>query len=289
MTAMAIRFWGVRGSIASPGPRTAGVGGNTSCVEVTTPDGDVLVLDAGTGIRALGDELVGRKVGQAYLLLSHLHWDHIQGLPFFLPAWLPSCRLDVVGAVSTSTPELSLKQSLEQQMQPPHFPVRLSDMGSHLAFRQIESGQVVKLGGATVTCKRLNHPGGVTGYRIEAGGRAIVYATDTEHYGCPDPHLVALARGADVLVYDAMYTEDEYAGRKGPSKVGWGHSTWEAGCAVADAAGVDRLVLFHHDPSRSDAEVEAIERDASIRRPGTVAAREGLEVILPARVVAKAA
>lgn len=290
---LAIRFWGVRGSIASPGPLTAEVGGNTSCVEVRCGD-DVVIFDAGTGIRSLGDDLVRRKVGHAFLCLSHLHWDHIQGLPFFLPAWLPSSRLDIVGAPSTSTPDLGLKASLELQMQPPHFPVRLSDMASLLAFRQVESGQCIALGEASLRVKRLNHPGGVMGYRVDFAGRSVVYATDTEHYACPDPHLVDLARGADVLVYDAMYTEDEYAGRKGPNlggvaKVGWGHSTWEAGSAVADAAGVDRLVLFHHDPSRTDAQVLDLERSASTRRPGTVAAREGLEIRLDARAVPKAA
>jgi phosphoribosyl 1,2-cyclic phosphodiesterase len=281
MTNVAIRFWGVRGSIASPGPETAGVGGNTSCVEITTASGEVLVLDAGTGIRALGERLVRREVHQAHLLLSHLHWDHIQGLPFFVPAWLPSSRLEVIGARSTSTPELGLEASLDLQMRPPHFPVRLCDMRSQLSFREVESGDEFCIGDATVRAATLNHPGGVTGYRIETGGRVIVYATDTEHFAAPDPQLVTLARGADVLVYDAMYTEDEYRGRKGGSKVGWGHSTWEAGVAVADAAGVDRLVLFHHDPSRDDAQVQAIERDAAARRPGTVAAREGLEVLLP--------
>jgi phosphoribosyl 1,2-cyclic phosphodiesterase len=285
---LTIRFWGVRGSIASPGPLTAEVGGNTSCVEVRCGD-DVVIFDAGTGIRSLGDDLVRRKASHAYLCLSHLHWDHIQGLPFFLPAWLPTSRLDIVGAASTSTPELGLKASLEAQMQPPHFPVRLSDMASLLAFRQVESGQQLTLGGASVRVKRLNHPGGVMGYRVDFEGRSVVYATDTEHYACPDPHLVELARGADVLVYDAMYTEDEYAGRKGMSKVGWGHSTPDAGCAVADAAGVDRLVLFHHDPSRTDAQVAELERAASTKRPGTVAAREGLEIRLDRRAVPKAA
>jgi len=175
-------------------------------------------------------------------------------------------------------------------MQPPHFPVRLSDMRSHLAFHEVEAGDVVTIGGATVRVARLHHPGGVTGYRIESGGRAIVYATDTEQRaGGVDPTLVALARDADVLIYDAMYTDDEYAGRSGAPKIGWGHSTWEAGCAVADAAGVDRLVLFHHDPARSDAQVEAIERLAAARRPGTVAAREGLEVSLGRPALPRAA
>ncbi|MDQ3036981.1 MAG: MBL fold metallo-hydrolase, partial [Myxococcota bacterium] len=281
---MEIRFWGVRGSIASPGARTAGVGGNTSCVEVRCGD-RVIVLDAGTGLRGLGDRLAREGVRSVHLLLSHLHWDHIQGLPFFAPAWMPGTRVDIFGAPSTSTPGLSLEQSIAQQMMPPHFPVRLADMRAEIGFAEIEPGASAVLGDVTLRAARLRHPGGVLGWRIEHGGRSVVYATDTEHdasgpESCPDPHLVALARGADVLIYDAMYTEDEYAGRSGPSKVGWGHSTWEAGVAVADAAGVAQLVLFHHDPMRDDAAVEAIEREADARRPGTIAAREGLELAL---------
>jgi len=285
---LSVKFWGVRGSIASPGRDMAGVGGNTSCVEVRFGE-QVLILDAGTGIRALGDQLVRERASHATLLLSHLHWDHIQGLPFFVPAWLPSARLDVIGAPSTASPGLGLKESLSLQMQPPHFPVRLSDMGALLSFRQVDSGQEITLGDVKVTARRLNHPGGVMAYRIDAGGRSVVYATDTEHYSCPDPYLVKLARGADVLVYDSMYTEAEYRGEVGPSKVGWGHSTWEAGVAVADAARVGQLVLFHHDPQRTDREVAALEAQADIVRPGTIAAREGAEIVLAAKPLARAA
>jgi phosphoribosyl 1,2-cyclic phosphodiesterase len=275
---MKVRFWGVRGSIATPGAETSGVGGNTSCVEVRVGE-HVLILDAGTGIRALGDQLLRERLSHATLLLSHLHWDHIQGLPFFIPAWLPSSRLDVIGAASTSTPHLGIKESLEMQMQPPHFPVRLSDMGACITFRALDSGQRIDLHGGEikVTARRLNHPGGVMGYRIEAFGKSVVYATDTEHYACPDPYLVALAKDADVLIYDAMYTQAEYAGEVGPSKVGWGHSTWQAGVEVANAARVKQLVLFHHDPTRNDRAVHAIEMQADHVRPGTIAAREGHE------------
>lgn len=278
---ISIRFWGVRGSIATPGPQTAGVGGNTSSVEVRCGDA-VLVLDAGTGARALGDRLAREGVRDVALLFSHLHWDHIQGLPFFAPAWIPGTQLVIHGAASTSTPGLSLRESIARQMMPPHFPVRLEDMRADLAFAEIEPGRSARLAGGEVTLRasRLNHPGGVLGWRIEHAGRSVVYATDTEHYACPDPHLVALARGADVLIYDAMYTEDEYAGRIGPSKVGWGHSTWEAGVAVADAAGVGQLVLFHHDPTRDDDAVRALEREAAARRAGTIAAREGMAIEL---------
>lgn len=266
-----IRFWGVRGSIASPGAHTVRTGGNTPCVEVRCGE-RTIVLDAGTGLRSLGERMLAEGRTEATVLLSHLHWDHIQGLPFFLPAWLGGHRLTFAGMPG-------LREALDAQMQPPCFPVRLSDMSAALEFCEIDA---LRLGDVTVRAAKLNHPGGVLGYRIEHAGTSVVYATDTEHYSCPDPHLVALAKDADVLIYDAMYTEAEYAGRVGPSKVGWGHSTWEAGVAVADAANVGRLVLFHHDPQRSDDAIDALEREAATRRPGTVAAREGAELVLRA-------
>lgn len=271
---LTIRFFGVRGSIASPGPGTVRTGGNTPCVEVRYGD-TRLILDAGTGIRPLGEEMLREGDEEATLLLSHLHWDHIQGLPFFLPAWIPGHRVTLLGTHG-------LRDALDAQMRAPHFPVRLSDMKAELSFVEVASGGDVRVGDVTIRAVTLNHPGGVYGYRIEAGGRSVVYATDTEHYSCPDPHLVALAKDADVLIYDAMYTEDEYAGRVGPTKVGWGHSTWEAGVAVAEAAGVSRLALFHHDPQRTDDGVDAIERAAAARFEGAFAAREGAEIVLEA-------
>jgi phosphoribosyl 1,2-cyclic phosphodiesterase len=284
---MEIRFWGVRGSIAVPGPGTAGIGGNTSCVEVRCGDA-ILILDAGTGIRGLGDLLLREGASSVDLLLSHLHWDHIQGLPFFAPAWVPGKRIAIHGAPSTSTPWVSLEQSIRQQMMPPHFPVSLADMRGAIAFDEVVPGVSASLAsGPSIRAARLGHPGGVLGWRIEHEGRSVVYATDTEHPASGvDPQLVLLARDADVLIYDAMYTEAEYAA----SRVGWGHSTWEAGVAVAEAAGVSQLVLFHHDPMRDDDAVEAIERAASARRQGTIAAREGIRIVLePRHEEAKAA
>jgi phosphoribosyl 1,2-cyclic phosphodiesterase len=235
-----------------------------------------LILDAGTGIRALGERMRREQAREFKLLSSHLHWDHNQGLPFFLPAWIPGHRVTMVG-------RSGIREALAAQMTPPCFPVRIEDMKAELSFRELASGEAMRAGDTIVRAAALNHPGGVYGYRIEHGGASVVYATDTEHYACPDPHLVELARGADVLIYDAMYTPDEYAGRTGPAKVGWGHSTWEAGVAVAEAAGVSRHVLFHHDPERSDDEVDELERRAALARPGTVAAREGDAIVLSAR------
>jgi phosphoribosyl 1,2-cyclic phosphodiesterase len=272
---MEIRFWGVRGSIASPGPDTAGVGGNTSCVEVVAGD-RLIVLDAGTGLRTLGNALVRERRRPSIaltLLLSHFHWDHIQGLPFFVPAYLPQTELVVVGS---SDGRHSLRDKLSRQMTEPHFPVQLDDLSAQMTFLEARAGRPFELGpDVQVRVARLNHPGGVFAYRIEHAGASLVYATDTEHYACIDPALRVLAEGADVLVYDAQYTPDEYQG-----KVGWGHSTYVAGAEVARSAGVKKLVLFHHDPQRDDAGVAAIERAAQALFPSTVAAREGLALTI---------
>ena len=277
---MKIRFWGVRGSIAAPGPETATVGGNTSCVEVRCGERRI-ILDAGTGLRALGDAMLAEKQPiDATLLLSHFHWDHIQGLPFFVPAYLPSTKLTIMGS---SDGRHSLRDKLSRQMTEPHFPVQLDDLSAALSYREVRPLQRVELDDVVITVARLNHPGGVFACRIEHRGRALVYATDTEHYACVDPALKALADGADALIYDAQYTPAEYRGDGGRSKVGWGHSTWVAGVEVARAAGVKQLVLYHHDPQRSDEGVRAIEAEARAELAGTIAAVEGMTLDLEER------
>ncbi len=269
---MEIRFWGVRGSIASPGPETAAVGGNTSCVELVCGEARI-ILDAGTGLRGLGNHLLAQPSPvEATLLLSHYHWDHIQGLPFFVPMYLKSTSLTIVGA---SNGVATVRQALEHQMRAPVFPVRLDETAARIATREVAPGGVFEVGEAVVRVARGNHPGGVVAYRIEHEGRSVVYATDTEHYACVDPALRALAEGADVLVYDSQYLPEEY-----PSKLGWGHSTYAHGVELARSAGVGRYVLFHHDPSRTDAQVAAIESRANELLPGTIAAREGLVLSL---------
>ncbi|WP_146652678.1 MBL fold metallo-hydrolase [Labilithrix luteola] len=268
---MMVHFWGVRGSIASPGAATAGVGGNTSCVEVVCGETRI-VLDAGTGLRGLGSELMGRQEPLALtLLLSHYHWDHIQGLPFFAPLYMKDAELTIVGARGTT----SIRETLHRQMSAPVFPVRLDEVGAKLETREVTPGSTFAVGEATVRVARGNHPGGVLAYRIEHQGRSIVYATDTEHYACVDPALRALAEGADVLIYDAQYTPEEYA-----NKVGWGHSTFLHGTDLARSAGAGGLVLFHHDPARSDARVLEIEARAREYFPASMAAREGMQIDL---------
>jgi phosphoribosyl 1,2-cyclic phosphodiesterase len=269
-----VRFWGVRGSIPSPGADTVIVGGNTSCVEIVG-GGTRLILDAGTGLRPLGDHLVAqRQTERVNLLLSHVHWDHVMGLPFFVPLYMPSTTIEVM----TGPAGPPLAQLLHRQMSAPMFPVDIRDVASRVVCRDLCEGERFAVGALSVEVARLRHPDPVYAYRIEYGGRSVVYATDTEHVdGCVDRSLVQLAGGADVLIYDAQYTPEEY-----PSKVGWGHSTFAAGSDVALAAGVGTLALFHHDPRRTDDQVAGIVRRARERFPSTVAAREQLALALPA-------
>lgn len=276
---MNIRFWGVRGSIASPGHDTAAVGGNTSCVEVRLHGGSSadtrIVLDAGTGLRALGNHLVacGAARDPLTLLLSHCHWDHIQGLPFFLPVYMKNTSLTIIGAQNGVA---SVRETLERQMSAPVFPVTLDEVGARIVTREVRLGDVFHVGEAKIRVAHGNHPGGVVAYRIDHDGKSVVYATDTEHDGKRvDPALHALCEGADLLVYDSQYTPDEYEG-----KVGWGHSTYVAGAELARAAGVGTYVLFHHDPMRSDEGVAEIEAKARALFPSSIAAREGMEIDL---------
>ncbi len=269
-----VRFWGVRGSIASPGAETALVGGNTSSVEVRLGEtGDTcILLDAGTGLRRLGDALLAEgKPVEATLLLSHFHWDHIQGLPFFVPAYMPTTKLDIVGG----NVRTQIRDAMVHQMSDPVFPVGFDELGAQIRTKNVRTGDTFEIGDAKVKVGKGNHPGGVLAYRIEHAGRVIVYATDTEHFACVDPDLAALAKGADLLIYDAQYTPEEYSGKQGRSRVGWGHSTYVAACDLARAANVGKLVLFHHDPQRSDAGVAEVEQRAQALYPSTVAAREG--------------
>ncbi len=281
---MEITFWGVRGSIASPGPDTIGVGGNTSCVEVRCGSTKI-ILDAGTGIRALGDKLMREGSVEASILLSHVHWDHIQGIPFFVPAYVPASQIQVIGSANGV---MSLRDALAYQMTAPVFPVRLDQLGAKIDWREVRSGERFQINDVVVRVARQNHPGGSFAYRLEWNGRSVVYATDTEHFACIDPELYALARGADVLIYDSQYTPDEYRGTApGNSKVGWGHSTYVAGVELAKAAGVGQYVLFHHDPRRSDAGVADLEQRTRELFPASVAAREGMTIGLD--TVARAA
>ena len=280
---MKVTFWGVRGSIPAPGPDTVEFGGNTSCLEVRAGDA-LLIFEGGTGLRLLGKKLVREMPIAAHIFFSHVHWDHIQGFPFFDPAFVPGNKIDLYGGNNVSR---TLEETLAGQMDHPSVPVHLTEMGAAMTFHDLYEGQSVQIDSgdgevATVTTARGNHPNGVWAFRIDHKESSVVFATDTEHYAIVDPKLLRLSKGADVLIYDAQYTPEEYAGTagRGGPKVGWGHSTFAAAADLANAAGVKELLLFHHDPMQTDAQVREKERRAQELFPATRAAYEGLTIEL---------
>lgn len=270
-----VRFWGVRGSIATPMPETLGVGGNTSCVEVRAAGGPPLVLDLGTGARALGDALVHTADGAALdvsVLLSHFHWDHIQGFPFFAPLYGPGNRVTLYASAADGRP----RDLLEGQMQAPYFPVDFDALPAAVRFVTLMPFEAVEVGGVRVVPFPVHHTQHVFGFRLEAGGASAVYCTDYEH-GDPaaDALVTEMAAGADLLICDAQYTPEEYATREG-----WGHTTWEVAARLARRAGVGRLALFHHDPTHADADLDAILDATRTIFPDTLLATEHTEVDL---------
>lgn len=271
-----VTFWGVRGSIASPGAETALVGGNTSCVEVTVGE-TRLVLDAGTGLRRLGNELMKQGPVDLTLLLSHVHWDHIQGVPFFAPAFDPTSSFVLHAGRREGR---TVRDALGGQMADPYFPVRLKEIEAALAFHDLEQRQRVTLGGGVVVHGvEGNHPDGVFAWRVEWKGHSVVYATDTESSSLHDEAIIELARGADVFIYDAQFTPEQFDGGDGRgSRRGWGHSTMMDGARIAQAARVGTYVLFHHDPHQDDAAVVDKERRAQQAFERSVAAREGMTI-----------
>jgi phosphoribosyl 1,2-cyclic phosphodiesterase len=272
---MLVRFWGVRGSIASPGAHTVRYGGNTPCVEVRCGS-NIIILDGGTGIRALGASLMRSGVRiDADILLSHCHLDHISGLPFFAPFFAAGHRLRLWAG--NLAPTFRLEEVVRKMISPPLFPIQLEVFRANIEYRDFRAGEVLNpRPGVTVRTALLDHPDGATGYRIEHAGKVLSYLTDTElRAGGSEPRLLELARGADLMIYDCTYTEAEIAAR-----AGWGHSTWQQGVRLAEAAGAKTFCLFHHDPEHDDAFMDMIARQAGAARPGSVVAREGLEISL---------
>jgi phosphoribosyl 1,2-cyclic phosphodiesterase len=270
-SALVVKFWGVRGSIPSPGKQTKRYGGNTPCVEVRFGD-ELLIFDLGSGVRALGESYPSPL--KAKIFLSHYHYDHLQGLPFFTPMFNPRNTFVLYGPTRNG---MSVKEILSGQMVQPYFPVT-ADMvfRAQVEYHAMAEGDRLTLGEAVVTALELNHPGGNLGYRVDYKGKSLVYATDIEHGSDVDDRLAAFAQGTDLLIYDAMYTEDEYLGRSGSPKTGWGHSTWQASVKAADRCAAKKLVLFHHDPTRDDEGMEKMMREVRKQRPEAVAARESL-------------
>ncbi len=296
---MKIKFWGTRGSIPTPGRETVRYGGNTPCVEVRVKDNNLIILDAGTGIRRLGDHLIETNSPIiASLLIGHPHWDHIQGFPFFRPAFVAGNELTIIGAQSR---HVTLRQMISDQMNNVYFPVQLSELKAKINFHPVGEG-MTEIPGATITSMYVNHPMFALGYRIDSAGKSLVYISDNEPFsrsipsslynvekiivgrylempGDPNDRIFDFARDADVLIHDATYTPDEYRER-----VGWGHSDYLFALEVAAKTNVKKLILFHHDPSHNDDKIDTIletcrkEIKKSSQSFECVAAEEGMEI-----------
>jgi phosphoribosyl 1,2-cyclic phosphodiesterase len=253
-----VEFWGVRGSIACGGQAYATYGGNTSCVAVRA-GGHVLVIDAGTGLRPLGDVLVRQGVRQLHLLLSHTHFDHVCGFPFFAPAYEPATELTVWSGHLDGGRDGATRDVMGRLMEAPLFPVDPEIFRAKLRYRDFAPGsEIATYPGFRVRTGRLHHPNGASAYRIDAAGKSIVYASDHEHgQSEADAELLAFCHRADLIIYDASYTEETYRNHRG-----WGHSTWEAGVAFAAQAQAKSLALFHYDPASTDTILAGIERAA---------------------------
>ena len=272
--AIGLSFWGVRGSIACPSPNHVRFGGNTSCLEIRAGS-ERIILDAGTGLRELGNQFMRDDVRQASLLLTHTHWDHINGFPFFKPAYTANRRFRIMAGHLESLG--GVRDILAGQMAEPTFPVPLEAMHGELDFVDFTAGDAFDLvPGVHVRTAKLNHPNRATGYRIEYSGKAICYVTDTEHViGKPDQSILGLIEGADLVVYDSTYTDEEFA-----EHVGWGHSTWQEAVRLCRAANVERLAIFHHDPDHDDRFMEHIEAEARSLWPGAFVAREKMSLTI---------
>lgn len=273
--ALTLRFWGTRGSIPSPGPSTAGFGGNTPCLEIETP-GRRFILDAGSGIRPLGIHLLDSAPPlRATIFLTHFHWDHIQGFPFFAPIYRPDARLRVIGPEQES---LDVRSLFAGQMGPIYFPVPFEAIAAEMSFDHLNEGSWTA-DGVSVSAMRVRHPSYAVGYRLQSGGRSVCYIPDNELVGGSydvgpgwRDRLVRFCGGADLLVHDAMFTDEEY-----PHRSGWGHSTFRQALDLAVEAGVEALLFFHHAPDRTDDALAEI-----VDRTREEAASRGLRMSLDA-------
>lgn len=280
---MIVRIWGARGSLSAPGPATVGYGGNTSCVELELADGTTVILDAGSGIRELGQRLLEREPGLVYICLTHLHLDHVEGLGFFAPLWRAGWKLQFWGPPS---PTATLRQRISRYLSPPLFPIGLSEAPAEAVFEDVPR-EPWRVGSAVIEAQMVEHRGPTLGYRIEEEGRVFAYVPDHEPYltaALDDrPEWIsgwALAANADLLFHDSQYTDEEYQS----GRFGWGHSSATHAAAFARAAGVRQLAMFHHDPMRSDRELEVLydqvaEGVGNDQEPPLIA-REGLQIAL---------
>lgn len=270
-----VKFWGVRGSFPCPHESHLRYGGNTSCISIQAKD-QLIVLDAGTGLRPLGQWLVSQPIKKLTLLLSHVHWDHISGFPFFDPAYHLGYHIDIY-AGNLKPQKQSIAEIMRQQMQAPTFPIEMKSLEASINFHDFSAGEQFNLGSdITVRTAPLSHPNEATGYRIECQGKSICYVTDTEHAeGVLDPTILALIDSADLVIYDSTYTDEEFKNR-----VGWGHSTWQQGVRLAQSAGAKQLAIFHHDPDHDDNFMDRVASEASTLWGGAFVAKEGQSITL---------
>ena len=277
-----LNFWGVRGSTPTVDPATWRYGGNTPCLELEAPDGTQFILDCGTGLRMLGNRWTapsGEKSQGTHILITHYHWDHIQGVPFFAPLYLPNNEFKFYSFRSKFLGRDSLKQVFEAQMAVPYFPVDMSVMNAKRKFQEIDGGESFTIGENKVTTRWLNHPQGCLGFRIETPAGTVAYATDNEPGDTKmDESLRELAAGADIFISDAQFTPDQLE----TTRKGWGHSSWREGVKAARQAGAKTLVLFHHDPDSTDRKVDSILRQARDEFDSVFAASEGMVITLGA-------
>lgn len=295
---MKIRFWGVRGSIPSPGPKTVRYGGNTTCIEVRSDDGELIILDAGSGIFPLAQTLLKELPVKAHVFITHTHWDHIHGLPFFIPFFIPGNSVRIHGAYDVISSQ-GIEQIMDVQMQYSYFPIREAELKACIEYQTLEIGEVVTIGDATVTNTLLNHPVIDFGYRVDCKGKSMFFTGDHEPWfniydegdeGYAEYQTMVdekqqqmdeVVRGVDVLIMDCSYTAAEY-----PAKKGWGHSTFDYAITLARRAGVKKLVCTHHEPTRSDDELERVFAEVCRncqRLPGDpeiLLSREGMELDL---------
>ncbi|MDX9766803.1 MAG: MBL fold metallo-hydrolase [Ectothiorhodospiraceae bacterium] len=279
---MHFTFWGVRGSIAAPGRHTVRHGGNTTCIEVRTDDDELIVLDAGTGIFPLGQSLLSQMPFTTHLFISHTHWDHIQGLPFFAPAFVAGNTLRIHGPGDPSTGR-DIREVLMRQMEFAYFPVGEPELEADMAYHTLHEGQCIDVGQARVTNLLLGHPVPNFGYRIDCNGKSLVFTGDHEWPNGDDPPerrqaIIEFFRGADALIIDSTYTREEY-----PAKRGWGHGTFDDSLIAAEEAGVGCVYLTHHEPTRSDDELERVFALAQARHPTappSLLTQEGMTVEL---------
>lgn len=252
-------------------------GGNTSCILVSFDNGRIGILDAGTGIRKLGHDILSSRIEQhdnIFIGLSHTHWDHIQGFPFFKPAYDPT-RQFTIAIGGRGSKAVNLESIFATQMQREYFPVSLSEMGAKISFWQPELTNFIAPSGISIHISEHNHPGNAYGYRISEGAKTLVYCTDVEHGDSLDPNVIKLAHNADLLIHDAQYTPEELKEKKG-----WGHSSWEQAIEVALRAKVRNLALFHHDPEHDDSFLAQVEKECQRLFANAFLARDGMVITL---------